>query len=170
MISIKNISRFAALLALCLALNYLESLLFAVIPLPIPGCRLGLSNAVVLYLIGQKNPRGAYLLALLRALFNFTLFGGAVGALFSVCGGLISVTVMCIFAPLLERGYSFFSLSVFGSLFFQVGQSFAAVILYGFGILYLLPVLLSAGLISGALLGILQNYLFLKMKTVDKSA
>lgn len=166
----KTITRFSVCLALILALNYLESLVFALIPLPIPGCKLGVSNAVLLYLIGRREIKSAYLLAILRSLFHFLLFGGALGAAFSLCGGLFSVTAMALTSSLTDRGYSFISISLFGSVCFQIGQMLPAVILYDFGVLYLLPWLLLAGLIAGGVLGILQNLLFERIKTADQSA
>ncbi len=160
---------YGILLCLCLGLSALENLLALALPLPIPGIKLGLSNLILLFCIGNQQAAAALVLMLLRSLIMSILFGSPITFLFSVLGGIWAVGVMQLTAPLLSHGYSFVTISAIGSFFFQVGQCIAALILYGSAIFFYCPLLLICGTLTGSLLGLIQNRLFVPLKNITKA-
>lgn len=163
----KKTARFGALLCLCLSINALETLLLIPLSLPIPGAKLGLSNLVILYCIYRKEKLTPFALALSRALVGTLLFGNPVSFLFSVCGGLMSIPAMQISLALLKHGFSSVSISICGSVFFQIGQLLVGQILYGRAILYYAPALFASAIVSGIILGLLHNLLAHRLKKID---
>ena len=157
----------AALLCLCLGINALESFLLPLIALPIPGVKLGLSNLVILFSIAKGDKWIPWTLVLLRASVSALLFGTPVTLLFSLMGGLLSLMAMFLSHPLVKNGFSYVSVSVAGSLAFQIGQSVAALLLYGKAVLYYTPLLLVCGIFTGGLLGLILNLILPRLKKIS---
>lgn len=137
------------ILALGMILSYVETL-FPVVP-AMPGIRIGLSNALVLYLLYNKNGKAAILYQAARILLTFLLFGNLFGMLFSACGALISVCVMLSvkrFGKLDPAG-----VSLLGGVSHNLGQLAVAFVIMGSAILSYLPVLMIFGAICGYLMG-----------------
>lgn len=162
-----KLARFSALCAFTLLLSAVENL----IPLPVapPGVKLGLSNLAVLYCIADGDRLSAWVLVLLRTVLSALLFGNAVSFLFSLSGGILSVLLMQTALGMLQRGYTFVSLSVLGSLAFQIGQIAAGVLLYGPSIVNYLPLLLFCGVFSGAVVGLVLNLSFPRLQKIASS-
>lgn len=158
-----RLSSAALLLAVCLGLSALESFLLPVFSIALPGVKLGISNVVILFCIGRRKTRLALLLAVSRALLCAMLFGSPVTLLLSLSGGLVSLLAMHLSRPLLTRGFSFLSVSVAGSVAFQLGQGAASIFLYSTAVLYYLPALLFCAVLTGAILGIVENCLFARV-------
>ena len=137
------------LFALAIALSFLESLV--PLPLPVPGLKLGLSNIVVMYCLFLRGPAQGYLLCLLKALFVL-LIRGPSGALLSLCGGLLSVTVMIVIRRFV-RDERYTISSVGGAVSHNMGQLVCAVFLLGnaAALRPLFPVLTAAGVAVGIL-------------------
>lgn len=162
-----SLARLAALLCLCLGISALENLLLSAVPIPVPGVKLGLSNLVILFSLTYEKPSAAWILMLSRCTISALLFGNVSTLWFSLLGGVCSVLVMQASIPLTRHGFSYFSVSIIGSIGFQIGQGIAAVLLYGFAILYWIPLLFLCGIFTGALLGICMNLMdrrFAKLK------
>ena len=147
-----KVSQMGLLLAVALVLSYIES----VIPLNfgIPGMKLGLPNLAVvltLYLFGWKE---ALLINLTRILLSGFMFGNMAGILFSLVGAAVSFISM-----LAARKTGLFDLcgvSICGGVTHNIGQMLiAAYVVRTAGIMYYLPVLLIAGVMTGALNGII---------------
>ena len=164
------------MLALALILSYVESL----IPFSfgIPGIKLGLPNAIVLLLLygemkehfmqeqdGEvskvsfvkyftKGTREALLVNVLRIVLSGFLFGGLYTVLYALAGAGLSFAAM-----LTGRRAGCFSpvgVSVLGGVFHNVGQILVAMaVVETFAVGYYLPVLILAGVVTGALLGII---------------
>lgn len=160
----KRLTLLSLLLALCLALSALESFLIAPLSLPLPGVKLGLSNLVILFCLSPKMRLGALCMILARAAFTALLFGNPVTLFFSLAGGLLSYGAMLLSLPLIRRGFSYVTVSLFGSCLFQIGQSLSAVLLYGPAVLYYLPLLLFAGIVTGAVIGLTHNLIVARLK------
>lgn len=150
------------LFALAMVLSFFESALGALMALP-PGIKLGLSNIVVLFALLALGKRSAWLLVLLKALFAL-LVRGAVAGLLSLSGGTCSVLTMLLImkAPHLLAGYR--TLSAAGACAHNAGQiAAAALVIRSRYLLYYLPVLLLAGIVTGLLTGtaysVLEPYL-----------
>ncbi len=164
-----RVARFSALLCLCLAISALENILQGFVVFPIAGIKLGLSNLVILFALSKKERSTPWILMGARSVFTALLFGNPTTLFFSLSGGVLSVLAMQGTLPLLKHKFSFFSISITGSLAFQTGQICAALILYGTPILYYSPILLFCGTLTGAVLGLLQNILYVRLKPIEKS-
>ena len=140
------------LFALAMALSFLESLLPALPMLP-PGIRLGLSNIITMYALFVLGPVSGYTIAVLKSLF--VLFTrGAVAAAMSAAGGIVSVTAMLLLSRLPGVKKQYLLLSIFGGAAHNLGQLVAArFIISNPYVWYYLPVLLVAGIVMGAITG-----------------
>ena len=168
MTNTKSIVLSAVLVSLALAFSYMERFIPLQMLIPLPGVKLGLANVVTLialYLLGTKS---AFAILILRCFLGSLFGGGITGFLFSITGGLLSMTVMalCKNAPLL----SVYGVSILGAAAHNVGQILAAMVLMhsvyiGMYLSYLLVVALFTGFATGAACaGVLRI-----LKTVDIS-
>ena len=140
------------LFALAMAFSFVEGTL--VLPGLLPGMKLGLANIVVMYALFFMGPKQALVLALLKALVVFLVYGWTAGFL-SLCGGLLSLLVMWVLYYLLPVRPTWFILSVCGALAHNAGQLLGAgVIISSSMSLYYAPVMLMLGLVMGALTSI----------------
>ncbi len=145
---IQRMALMGMLFAATLVLTALENQLQ--IPVPVPGVKLGLSNIVVMYSLFFLKKRDAFLLAVMKALFVF-LTRGAIAAVLSLCGGLLSILVMVIFQYLFKDKISYLMVSILGAVFHNIGQIIAVSILYtGLFLWSYTPVLLISGIAAGA--------------------
>lgn len=167
--STKRLVQSAVLVSLALALSYAERFIPLQMLIPLPGVKLGLANVVTLialYLLGEKN---AFVILILRCVLGSVFGGGITGLLFSLCGGILSMSVMA-----LCKRTSFFSVygvSILGAAAHNIGQILAAMALMnsvyiGMYLSYLLAVALFTGFGTGAACaGVLRV-----LKTVSVSA
>ena len=144
-----RVALYGMLAALALCAGYLEVL----VPLPVtvPGVKLGLGNAVVLYRMGA---RPALYLMLAKVLCSTILFSNPQMMAFSLAGGLLSWAVMALavrFAPFSEVG-----VSVLGGVAHNLGQLAMVAALLSPATAYVnAPALVIAGVVCGAAIGIL---------------
>ena len=153
MTNTKRIVLSAVLVSLALAFSYMERFIPLQMLIPLPGVKLGRANVVTLialYLLGTKS---AFAILILRCFLGSLFGGGITGFLFSITGGLLSMTVMalCKNAPLL----SVYGVSILGAAAHNVGQILAAMVLMhsvyiGMYLSYLLVVALFTGFATGA--------------------
>lgn len=160
------IAKLGLLLALASALQFLESL----IPLPLPlGVKAGLSSVVIMYILIFMGFRPALVTAILKSCFVFVT-RGASSFFMSVCGGLLSVIAMTLCVILFRRkdnNIGIIAVSVVGGVFHNIGQLIAASVFSGsvYTASYL-PVLVTAGIISGVFTGIIMQIIVLR---IDKN-
>ncbi len=153
------------LLAFALILSYVESM----IPFffGIPGMKLGLANLAVLltlYLFGAKEALGINLGRIMIASF---LFGNMSMLLYSAAGGLVSFGVM--FLMKRTDRFSMSGVSMGGGVFHNVGQlCMALFVTKTIGILYYMPVLLIAGIVTGFLNGSIATAVYSHLPFSDK--
>ena len=143
----------AVLVSLALALSYTERFIPLQMLVPLPGVKLGLANIVTLialYLLGAKS---AFAILILRCVLGAVFGGGITGLLFSLTGGMLSMSVMalCKNVPIL----SVYGISILGAATHNVGQILAAMVLMnsvyiGMYLPYLLVVALFTGFATGA--------------------
>ena len=149
----------AMLVALALALSYLESFFPLSLVIPLPGVKLGLANVVTLFALYALGP-GQAVLILLGRCFLGAMFAGNINALlFSLLGGAAALAMMM----LLSRGrrLSIYCVSIGGAAAHNCGQVAAAVWTLGnTAPLYYLPVLLGVSLGTGTLTGVIAAGLF----------
>ena len=149
----KKIALCAVLVALALALSYVERFLPLQLLIPLPGVKLGLANTVTLialYLLGRKYAFGILIpRCILGALFG----GGITGLLFSLLGGIFALCIMS--AVKNSRLFSLYGVSILGAAAHNVGQIVASMAVMGSVYIaaylpYLLLVAIFTGLATGA--------------------
>ena len=146
----KKLTISALLVALAMILSYVEVL----IPFNfgIPGIKLGLANLVVvvaLYLL-------ALMISVVRILLVSFTFGNMAALLYSITGGLLSFAVMVLCRRI--KGLSTMSVSVAGGISHNIGQILVAVfVVKNLNLLFYLPVLMIAGIITGLLIGLVAG-------------
>lgn len=141
------------LLAFALILSYVELL----IPFQtgMPGVKLGLANLAVvlcLYLFGWQK---ALLLTVVKAIFSGLLFGNLFMILYSLAGAVFSVLVMIFLKK--SNWFHVPVISASGGVAHNMGQLLVAIrVVETYGVLYYVPILIVAGLVTGLVIGIVS--------------
>jgi heptaprenyl diphosphate synthase len=159
----KKIATYGLLVALAFILSYVETLV--PIPVPVPGIKLGLANLVVitgLYSLGIKE---AFVLSIIRILLVGLTFGSPSMMLFSLAGGFLSWLLMSIFKK--SKLFSIVGVSIIGGISHNIGQiAVSIVIVENVNIIYYLPFLLIAGVVTGTVIGILGSIIVKRLKNI----
>ena len=138
--------------ALALALSYAERWIPLQLVIPLPGIKLGLANIVMLLALQLFHIRYAYWILIPRCILGAAFGGGITGLVFSVCGGLLAVTVMAFLKRV--KLFSVYGVSVLGAAAHSIGQVLAAMVLmHSAYIGAYLPYLLVASTVTGLLTG-----------------
>lgn len=148
-----KVAVFGVFTSLALILSYVELLI--PINFGIPGMKLGLANLLVVILLYKGCPRDALLLSVIRILLSGLIFGNMFSIFYSLGGGLLSLAVMVF---LKKTGqFTVAGISIGGGASHNVGQLLVAMfVAQTYQVGYYLPVLLIAGVITGAVIGILS--------------
>ena len=148
-----KVAVFGVFTSLALILSYVELLI--PINFGIPGMKLGLANLLVVILLYKGCPRDALLLSVIRILLSGLIFGNMFSIFYSLGGGLLSLAVMVF---LKKTGqFTVAGISIGGGASHNVGQLLVAMfVVQTYQVGYYLPVLLIAGVITGAIIGILS--------------
>lgn len=157
----KDVALRGVLLALALALSWLESL----IPLSfaVPGIKLGLPNVVAVFALYRLRTRDAALLSLLRVLLAALLFGGWAALAYSGAGAVLSLAVMAGLKHTARFGLT--AVSVAGAVAHNFGQiAVAMVILETARLAWYLPALLISGVAAGICVGLISAVLVGRVK------
>jgi heptaprenyl diphosphate synthase len=113
-----------------------------------------------LYTLGVKE---AFTLSVLRIILVGFTFGSPSTMMFSLAGGLLSWLLMSLFKN--SKMFSQVGVSILGGISHNVGQIIAAIfIVENINIIYYLPFLLIAGVITGTLIGILGAMIIKRLK------
>ena len=117
--------------------------------------KLGLANLLVVILLYKGCPRDALLLSVIRILLSGLIFGNMFSIFYSLGGGLLSLAVMVF---LKKTGqFTVAGIGIGGGASHNVGQLLVAMfVVQTYQVGYYLPVLLIAGVITGAVIGILS--------------
>ena len=148
-----KVAVFGVFTSLALILSYVELLI--PINFGIPGMKLGLANLLVVILLYKGCPRDALLLSVIRILLSGLIFGNMFSIFYSLGGGLLSLAVLVF---LKKTGqFTVAGISIGGGASHNVGQLLVAMfVVQTYQVGYYLPVLLIAGVITGAVIGILS--------------
>lgn len=146
----RRIAISALMASLALIFSYIEAILPAAPGLP--GIKLGIANLVVMIAIYRLDLRYALVINLVRIFLAGFMFSGFYGALYSLCGCLLSYAVMC---ALYKSGrFSVIGVSMGGGVAHNLGQlCIAAFLISNAHVFYYMPVLILSGMISGILIG-----------------
>ena len=155
---------FGVFTALALIFSYVETLI--PIHIGIPGVKLGLANLIVIIALYRMGVREAYVLSVVRVILAGFLFGNLFAILYSLAGGLLSLTVM-VFLKKTEK-FSVLGVSMAGAVFHNIGQLImAAIVLESLSITYYLPVLMISGIVTGLLIGIVANEMLKRVRSLQ---
>jgi heptaprenyl diphosphate synthase len=156
-----KMARFGLLTALALILSYVDSL----IPIGLPGVRLGLANTVLIFTVYMAHPMEAALLMLMKVLLSSLLFGFS-QLPFSLAGGTLSLAVMYMTRSL---RFSVVTVSVTGGVAHNAGQIIVAVMMTTTALLVTyLPVLMAAGIAAGLATGLAAKHTMRALIRYDK--
>lgn len=149
------------LVALALIFSYAET--FIPFNFGVPGIKLGLANLVVLLGLTFLPAVDVLLISLVRILLSSLLFGNVMSLWYSLAGGLLSFAVMYLLSR--RDDVSLIGMSMTGGVLHNVGQVVtAAIVVKTIQLTWYLPVLLVAGLVTGAIVGALAKLLFPRVK------
>lgn len=159
-----KVAYFGVFTALALIFSYVESL----IPfhIGIPGVKLGLANLIVVVALYKMGTEEAYALSVARIVLSGFLFANLFSIIYSLAGGMLSLTVMVF---LKKKGwFSVYGVSLAGGVMHNVGQLLTAMLIVEtFSVSYYLPVLLVAGAITGLVIGILAETMLKRLAGLD---
>ena len=122
----------------------------------IPGVKLGLSNFVILIVLYTYGFPGALAVSLVRVLVTGFLFGNLFSMAYSLAGAVLSLAVMA----LLKRTgkFAIVGISAAGGAFHNIGQMIVAyAVTPALPLLWYLPVLMIAGVVTGIIIGIIAG-------------
>ena len=149
-----KVAYFGVFTALALIFSYVETLI--PIHLGIPGVKLGLANLIIVITLYKMGTKEAYILSIVRVVLAGFIFGNMFSILYSMSGGLLSLSVMTLLKK--TDKFSVMGISMAGGVFHNVGQLLmAAIVLESLSITYYLPVLLISGVLTGFLIGFIAN-------------
>lgn len=154
---------FGMFIALAFVFSYVES----IIPMPhiIPGVKLGFANIVVLTSLYALGVKEALIISIIRIILVGFTFGNMFSIIYSMAGGILSWIAMSLCKKI--KKFSMVGVSIIGGVFHNVGQIVVAAIVVGTkSIMYYLPILLVAGVITGLLIGILGGVLLKVQKKI----
>ena len=145
-----RVAYFGVFTALALIFSYIESLI--PFQIGIPGIKLGLANLIIVVALYKLSLKETYLLSIVRVLLSGFLFGNYFSIIYSLAGGLFSLTVMALLKR--QGGFSVMGISLAGGVSHNIGQlAVAMIVVETYSVMYYLPVLLVAGMITGFFIG-----------------
>lgn len=155
----KKITTCAALTATGLILGYIES--FIVLPVGIPGIRLGLANIVSIFALYIIGPAYAFFVLLVRVMLSSILFSGPAAFAYSMAGAVVSMAVMILIRRL---GFSIYSVSVAGAVTHNIAQIIvAAFITNSRYVFFYTPVLVLSGIAAGLVTGFIVQLIIKRL-------
>lgn len=155
----RKVASCGILVALAMIFSYVEVLI--PISFGVPGMKLGVANLVVVAGLYFLKPREVLVISVIRILLMSWMFGNGMSFIYSLAGGLLSFMVMVLIKE--KFGFGIIGVSIAGGVSHNVGQLLAAAcVVQNTKILYYFPVLLIAGVITGALIGTLAGKIPIK--------
>lgn len=157
----KKIAYLGLLVAVGMIFSYVESLL--PFDFGIPGVKLGIANIVTVITLYIFSYKEAYIVSILRVILTSILFANVFSLLYSLCGGLISLSFMIIAKR--YNKLSIVGVSVVGGVFHNVAQLVvASLIVNQLKVTYYGPILIISGVVTGGIVGIIAYVMKNKLK------
>jgi len=164
-VTTRKLTMMSILTAAALIVFMIES--FIPPPVPIPGVKLGLANAVTLFALfysgkesGANRLTVANVLMILicRIILGSVFTGRIVAFIYSISGGLLSFAAQAVIKQFIT-GKQIWACGAIGAVFHNVGQIIAAVFVTGTpSIAAYLPVLIITGVITGIITGFIAQF------------
>ena len=159
-----RLASFGVFVALALIFSYIETLI--PFQIGIPGVKLGLANLVIVIALYRMPVGEVYLLSGVRVVLSGFLFGNLMSILYSLAGGILSLTVMWGMKRI--RSVSILGVSIAGGVFHNVGQLLAAALMVEtYGVFSYLPVLLISGLLTGFVIGLAAGEMLKRIRSLQ---
>lgn len=149
---IKSIAHCAMLTALAMIFGYVEAL----IPFHfgLPGIKLGLANLVIVLALYRFPAGQVFAIQVMRIVLVSFLFGNMSMMIYSLAGGILSLLTMLFLKK--TNWFSVIGVSIAGGVSHNLGQlAVALLVVQNLKITFYVPVLLTAGLVTGCLIGML---------------
>lgn len=142
------------LTALALIFSYIEFLI--PISIGIPGIKLGFANIVIVYALYKLGAKEAFLVNLCRVVLAGLMFGSVFSTLYALSGALVSFAGMALLRK--TRLFSTAGVSMAGGVLHNLGQIMvAALVVQTAQVLLYFPILIFAGILTGAINGIVAS-------------
>ncbi len=150
----RNLTFCALLASVALLMGYVESLF--PLPLPLPGARLGLGNAVVLLALLTMGWKQAAAILAVKVALSALLFGTPVSLLYAATGGTLALAGMALLGKC--PTVSPIGQSIAGAVLHNLGQVLVAIVLTATPrlIVYFTPLAFLA-MLTGTLSGVVAN-------------
>ena len=150
----RKVAYYGVFTAAAITMGYIESLV--PLPIPVPGIKLGLTNAVIvtaMYLMGLK---AAFFISIIRVILSGLLFAGLGGFLYSFSGALASFFIMALFKK--TNIFSIKGVSILGGIAHNTAQiAVASFAVENSRLFYYLPPLIVSGVATGFLIGLMAE-------------
>lgn len=148
----KSVALYGMLIALAFVFSYVEAMV--PVPIPVPGVKLGLANLVNIVGLYTVGIIGTAAVSLVRIVLVGFTFGNTFSMLYGLAGGILSLAVMILAKK--TEWFSQIGVSILGGIFHNIGQlTVASFVTKTAGVFSYLPVLLAAGVVTGAVIGLL---------------
>ncbi|MFI3250675.1 MAG: Gx transporter family protein [Eubacteriales bacterium] len=148
----KTIAQCGVLTAIALTIFMIEAQFPA--PLPFPGAKLGLANAITLFTVYTLGVGWGGMILLARIILGGIFAGQLLTMLYSFAGGVVCLLVLCLLRPF-TTPRDFWYVSPLSAMGHNFGQILVASFIMGSDVIYYyLPYLMLLGAFSGLLVGI----------------
>lgn len=155
---------FGVLTALALIFSYVELLI--PVNFGIPGAKLGLANLVIVIVLYKTDFKEALILSVVRIILAGFIFGNMFSILYSLAGGILSLTVMGMLKK--ARKFGVTGVSIAGGVSHNIGQLLVAMaVVETYNVGYYLPVLLAAGTATGAVIGLVSSEIMKRIQNMN---
>ncbi len=148
----KKVAYYGVFLGFCILTGWLERLI--VLPLPVPGIKLGLANAAILVLLYHDGVKPAVAVNALRIVLVNLLFAGISGFIYAFFGAFLAMAAEIPLSRIKRLGVA--GVSVAAASAHIIGQLCAAQLMTASKAVWTyLPWLLFAAVLTGLLTGVI---------------
>lgn len=155
--SVKHLVILSMFTSISLVIFILEAQI--VIPIPIPGIKLGLANIITLFVLQKYRVRDAFAVLIMRILLGSLFTGTLVSCIYSLSGGILCLLGMASLCRILHEKFLWF-VSVCGAVLHNIGQVIAAMaVMQTVQVIWYMPFLLLSGCVTGLLTGFAATFI-----------
>jgi len=149
-----SVAYYGIFIAFALILSYLEMLI--PIHIGIPGVKLGLANLITVIVLWQRGYKSALIILILRVVLAGFLFANVFAIVYSLAGGILSLSIMALLHK--TKRFGIIGISVVGGVCHNIGQILLAMILLDtVNLIIYLPILMISGVGTGLLIGLVAS-------------
>lgn len=151
--NVRHLTVDALFLSASLILSYIEIVTGISSVIPLPGMKIGLANIALMTAVYVVNIPDIIIISILKIILTSILFSTPVSFLYSLAGGILSLTVLLIIRYIFTV-FSFMGIGMACAVSHNIGQFAVSYFMFGNSALYYLPFLILAGMICGIVSGI----------------